>query len=381
MSTPLKVNKNSAGSAIDSLFFEYLEEVKQRSSLLAKDYRLRIKLWIQKLQEPQITLAWKKNRNEYTKLLLMMLRSVPQRLEAPFDRKPEEGPLKQMQKWLKYSYEFNNEHDDMSGKVKSVVQEKRVNVSLHKQTPKSRDNQSGISNPSKSLDSHDLISISSRVATASSESASQKVVSLALKGADSRTGISNVKQGKMSDSSALSSTYKVNKTNKKNRLKLEEDLTLAGNSILKVEEELAEAKATIKQQQLTIDCLRKRLEERYQNARKMREDHRIELQDMIERYEKRRAAWSPLVPIQSTKRIEVDFGETNLRYSFDGQHDDENGDDFENENDKDLSLLKKERSKDSFSQYLDNFQSQTDKLRAKLGLEMSPLSTKSGRTQ
>lgn len=78
---------------LDSYFYELQQHIVHLSSLLQKPLRVRVSAWLRKMREPGANSLpeWKRNRNEYAKLLLMQLRSCA--LRSPFDSMPPDGAL------------------------------------------------------------------------------------------------------------------------------------------------------------------------------------------------------------------------------------------------------------------------------------------------
>lgn len=76
---------------MDRTFAQCLSEIEKSYLVLPKPIRIRIERWIEKLASTGNNPVWKRDRNEYAKLLLNMI--TARRLEAPFNCMPPEGPL------------------------------------------------------------------------------------------------------------------------------------------------------------------------------------------------------------------------------------------------------------------------------------------------
>ena len=368
-----------------------------------------------------------------------MLRSGPARLEAPFDKKPSEGtreqlnvggpqssadrflvhskalllasaptvashfadldrhrivsvpgPLKQLQKWLTYSYDFDRttSREDGPSTVAEVARReprsrpksaKVAQRSAHAtrsaaSSPDVQPRQRNRAVPASMLRASadlDSFSISSR-AHANSRAANVRVGALAATSASVDVGDIQANANARTYVPSRGTLYKVDsKKDQRNRLKLESDLAAAAESIRALEQENAAARETMKEQEYTISSLRKRLDEQYVNNRKLREEHRIELQEMITRYEKRRSAWSPLAKTQRSAPPRSTSTETQASnrasLAYDGSR--EEGRPVNSGTESKATPAPATVPADEFSRYLDSFQLQTEKLRARLGLE------------
>lgn len=75
--------QHEEATSLDATFHKLVFEIQQRMHLFAKAPKIRLDAWLRKLHEPETNIAWKKNRNNYARLLLEMLKLG--RLETPFD--------------------------------------------------------------------------------------------------------------------------------------------------------------------------------------------------------------------------------------------------------------------------------------------------------
>eukprot|EP01137_Pigoraptor_chileana_P013605 Opistho-2@67297 len=77
----------------DAVFRQLAAEIMRATEACITDkaVRIRISAWMKKLGEPCPVASWKRNRNAHAKLLLEMVQSG--HVGAPFDRRPEHGPL------------------------------------------------------------------------------------------------------------------------------------------------------------------------------------------------------------------------------------------------------------------------------------------------
>ena len=273
-------------------------------------------LWVVKLEEPQVALAWKRNRNDYAKLMMMMLKAGMQRLEAPFNKKPSEGPLAQMQKWLMYSYDFDTHGRDIERsakrpstassaatasiryrpkppvedpplRFKATLSPRRASISFDPvSAPMGAD--SIISTPAspttarfrtKEGDDDDaaVVSPASRRARESSSAANAKVNALA-------------RSARRHESRSATTPYHTRDSgivDTSTRFRLEEALSQS-------ERRNKELERTIGAQQDTISALRRRLDEQLLHSKRLRTEHRVELQAMITRFEQRRERLSKI---------------------------------------------------------------------------------------
>ena len=326
-------------------------------------------------------------------LLLPILLSFLVHRDADLDRHgivSVPGPLKQLQKWLTYSYDFDRttSREDGPSTVAEVARPREPRIrpksaqvaqrSAHairsasspEVQPRQRNRAARASMLRASADL-DSFSISSR-AHANSRAANMRVGALAATSASVDVGDIQANANARTHVPSRGTLYKVDsKKDQRNRLKLESDLAAAAESIRALEQENAAARETMKEQEYTISSLRKRLDEQYVNNRKLREEHRIELQEMITRYEKRRSAWSPLAktqrsaPPRSTSTETQASNRANLAY--DGSR--EEGRPVNSDTESKATPAPATAPADEFSRYLDSFQLQTEKLRSRLGLE------------
>ena len=192
-----------------------------------------------------------------------------------------------------------------------------------------------------------------RRAQANSRAANARVGALAARGAPPSPD---------PEASASAAHAVDSQLNVQGRLRLESDLAAAAESVRALERELGAARETLAQQEHTISSLRRRLDEQYASNRRLREEHRVELQEMIARYEKRRAAWSPLVAAKQRQR---------LREEGPGPGRGPEQPERPEQGPAPRRALEPAAScsGDEFAAYLDSFQLQTEKLRARLGLE------------
>jgi hypothetical protein len=84
---------------MDQTFATYLLEIERSYLVLPKAARIRVEKWVQKLVAIGNNAVWKKQRNDYAKLLLNMI--VIRNLEAPFNQMPPEGALPSFPNHLK----------------------------------------------------------------------------------------------------------------------------------------------------------------------------------------------------------------------------------------------------------------------------------------
>eukprot|EP01028_Stygiella_incarcerata_P000309 TRINITY_DN10345_c1_g2_i2.p1 TRINITY_DN10345_c1_g2~~TRINITY_DN10345_c1_g2_i2.p1 ORF type:complete len:220 (+),score=71.59 TRINITY_DN10345_c1_g2_i2:138-797(+) len=84
---------------LDQLLEDLLKSVTEKAEKMEKIKRIRISRWVEKLREPVTIPSWKKNRNNYARLLLAQVSS--QRLEEPFDKLPKADRLPNLPLWLR----------------------------------------------------------------------------------------------------------------------------------------------------------------------------------------------------------------------------------------------------------------------------------------
>lgn len=63
-----------------------------------KHYKIRVEAWTKKLCQVTTNEVWKKNRNLYARILLNQVHKG--NLSEPFDKRPPEGPLPKLNKYL-----------------------------------------------------------------------------------------------------------------------------------------------------------------------------------------------------------------------------------------------------------------------------------------
>lgn len=86
--------------ALDKAFLLMIREVERGYQLLSKQQRLRIEKWVEKLVTSSVdNHVWRRDRNEYAKLLLHMV--ISKKLNDPFHVCPPDGPLAQFPKHLR----------------------------------------------------------------------------------------------------------------------------------------------------------------------------------------------------------------------------------------------------------------------------------------
>jgi hypothetical protein len=93
----------TALDGLDRSFLVIIKEIERGYHMLSKQNRLRIEKWIEKLvSSGGQNYVWRKNRNEYVKLLLHMV--VSKRLSEPFHIFPPDGQLPQFPKHIAQFY-------------------------------------------------------------------------------------------------------------------------------------------------------------------------------------------------------------------------------------------------------------------------------------
>jgi hypothetical protein len=99
-----RTNQSCRTSLCDcGLAAQYYESVRIRAAALPRLQRVRVQLWLAKLEEPTTNLVWKRNRNAYVRLLHQQLAMGV--LEAPFDVTPPGTSLPTLQPWQMYRQE------------------------------------------------------------------------------------------------------------------------------------------------------------------------------------------------------------------------------------------------------------------------------------
>ena len=83
-----------ASASLDFAFSAIVFDIQRRLKLVARVPKVRVEFWLRKLHELETNVVWKKNRNNHARLLLNNLsRGV---LEHPFDKAPDDGPLRNL---------------------------------------------------------------------------------------------------------------------------------------------------------------------------------------------------------------------------------------------------------------------------------------------
>lgn len=88
------------GDILDAKFAEVVQRICRSLDRLERISQVRCEKWLARLKEPMRNLAWRRNRNDYAKLLLLQV-SGSGHLEAPFDKLPKSEELSNLPSWLK----------------------------------------------------------------------------------------------------------------------------------------------------------------------------------------------------------------------------------------------------------------------------------------
>lgn len=83
-----------APNALDAQFSALVHDIQQRLALLARAPTIRVEKWLRKLHDPVSNVTWKKLRNDYARLLRHNLSLGA--TSPPFDRAPDDGPLRNL---------------------------------------------------------------------------------------------------------------------------------------------------------------------------------------------------------------------------------------------------------------------------------------------
>ncbi|XRA96617.1 DUF4485 domain-containing protein [Pycnococcus provasolii] len=87
---------------LDAAFHKLCFAVERRMPMLAKSLRVRAAAWLERLSEPVEPVEWRRDRNNYARLLYESLKGG--RIEPPFDRMPPQGPLPALPRWALYPF-------------------------------------------------------------------------------------------------------------------------------------------------------------------------------------------------------------------------------------------------------------------------------------
>ncbi|XRB10384.1 DUF4485 domain-containing protein [Pseudoscourfieldia marina] len=87
---------------LDAAFHKLCFAVERRMPMLAKSIRVRAAAWLERLSEPVEPVEWRRDRNNYARLLYESLKGG--RIEPPFDRMPPQGPLPALPRWALYPF-------------------------------------------------------------------------------------------------------------------------------------------------------------------------------------------------------------------------------------------------------------------------------------
>ena len=88
-----------ASTSTDAAFYRMARDIEARKASLDKSRRHRVECWLRVLCRRTENMAWKQNRNLYARLLVNMLAAG--KLDFPFDKRPEDGPLKTLPAYLR----------------------------------------------------------------------------------------------------------------------------------------------------------------------------------------------------------------------------------------------------------------------------------------
>eukprot|EP00232_Nephroselmis_pyriformis_P019414 CAMPEP_0182875286 /NCGR_PEP_ID=MMETSP0034_2-20130328/13448_1 /TAXON_ID=156128 /ORGANISM="Nephroselmis pyriformis, Strain CCMP717" /LENGTH=396 /DNA_ID=CAMNT_0025008021 /DNA_START=143 /DNA_END=1333 /DNA_ORIENTATION=- len=287
------------GSNLDSAFHKTVFEIEQRIGLLSKQHKVRIKAWLKKLCENALTdnVVLKKNRNAWARLLLEHLRRG--RLEPPFERKPDEGPLKQLQKWWTYGYSDKRYGTVPAGAGRPQGGSCRdCGFGYSECLCRSSPGMDGVGRAGAALGSltdagYGIVAPGGLVA--SKYLSPPRHASPARRPLSAGAGAVAYHQHASPELRVASPAKRAEKSAR--RKQMEVQLGASRERCMELEWRLQCAEERLQRQQEDLQRTRKKtevtLQARTEEGKRSRRARRAELDDMISRFETRRSAWSP----------------------------------------------------------------------------------------
>ncbi|KAM3147043.1 hypothetical protein pb186bvf_000759 [Paramecium bursaria] len=102
---------------MDQEFIQIMLQIEEQYQSMNKHCKIRVEAWTKKLCQVTTNEVWKKNRNLYARILLQQV--LKNQLSEPFDKRPSEGPLPKLNKYLVPSEQKENAKPIRSTKPQS----------------------------------------------------------------------------------------------------------------------------------------------------------------------------------------------------------------------------------------------------------------------
>ncbi|CAD8202853.1 unnamed protein product [Paramecium octaurelia] len=99
---------------MDEEFIKVMLSIEEAYQNLNKHQKIRVEAWTKKLCQVTTNEVWKKNRNLYARILLNQVSKGT--LSEPFDKRPPEGPLPKLNRYLVLSDQKENARPQISKK-------------------------------------------------------------------------------------------------------------------------------------------------------------------------------------------------------------------------------------------------------------------------